>query len=118
MGVDVSKLSPVPQQLKKGNTSVQLSYNGVVDAANDNDVSLELLIDPGAPVVIIDENGASSKSVKWKQKFPLSVKSLSKTVTLTVTKVVTKPQSCSLRLEATDARGFRSACNSHIIIFK
>jgi hypothetical protein len=118
MGVDISTLKPDQPTLKKGVKQIQLSYNGIVDQANDNDVTLELLIDPQAPIGVNDDEGNLIKSVKWTQKFPLSVKALSKTVTFVVTRAVTKPQSCSLRLEAKDARGFRSACNSHIIIFK
>lgn len=118
MGVDISQLSSPSEPLKKGDTSVDFSYNGIVAAANDNDVSLELFLDPDAPIVLMDADGISNKSIKWKQKFPLTVKKLSKTMTLTVTRKLDKPQSCSLRLEATDARGFKSACNSHLIIFK
>lgn len=115
MGIDVSNLKPNPTVISKGTTAVELTYTAIVDSADENDAALQLFVDPKAPVFIID-NGNRVKSVQWNQTFPLKPKELKHSVQLELANTVDPPQSCSLRLEATSANGFKSACNSHIII--
>ncbi|NOT49762.1 MAG: hypothetical protein HOP10_00620 [Chitinophagaceae bacterium] len=117
MSLDVSVLKPDPGKIKKGVTSVKFTYNGIVSGVTDNKVTLELFLDPEAPIFIGDADGNLNKSIVYTQNFPSAIKSLSKTIAITVTQV-TALRSCRLRLEARDSKGFRSACNSHIIIFK
>jgi hypothetical protein len=115
MGIDVSRLKPKPDIINKGTTSMDLTYTGIVDSADENDAVLELFIDPSASVFILVD-GSRFKSVKWDQTFPLKPNELNHSVQLELTNNVDPPQSCSLRLEVTSANGFKSACNSHLII--
>jgi hypothetical protein len=115
MGIDVSRLKPKPDIINKGTTSMDLTYTGIVDSADENDAVLELFIDPSAPVFIV-VNGNKAKSVKFNQTFPLKPQELKHTVQLELTDSFDPAEVCDLRLEATSANGFRSACNSHIRI--
>jgi hypothetical protein len=115
MSLDVSALTITPNSFKKGQRTATISYTGLVDNVSDNPVTLDFMVEPAAPVFIIASNGSSVKSVRWRETFGTTHGTFTKTITIKVTTTPGSPQSCSLRLEAKDSKGNRSATNSFLI---
>jgi hypothetical protein len=117
MGVDVSRLNPSPQQLRKGVTVVDISYYGIVDNPNDNPVSLELHIEPLSPLFFV-ENGTRTKVLTGTKTLSATAPELCVWQThIEVTQKPAVPKACALRLEATDAHGYKSKTTSFVIYY-
>ncbi|CAC9975937.1 hypothetical protein [Flavobacterium panici] len=115
MGVDVSKLTPSPSVLQAGVTNVTMSFYGIVDAAEDNAVSLKLYVDPSLPVFFI-EKGNQKKVLSIKKTISHSDLAIyTWNVDIEVVNASPEPVACSLRLEATDSKGYKSSTNSFFI---
>lgn len=116
MAIDISKLNATPNVVSNGSNAVTISWMAIADSAADNNVSLELFLDPGFKIYAID-NGAKVKSIKWNAAFPFSYGLLQKNITIDMdTKGLSLPRGCSIRLEATSKQGYKSASNSFLII--
>jgi len=117
MSIDISQLKPSPDTVVAGTNNVTVNWQAFADNPADNDVSLQLFVDPLGPIYILD-NGNRVKSFVWSQTFPINkVSPLSKALVIEgVPAGVPLPVSCSLRLEATSKQGYKTACNSHIIL--
>ncbi len=117
MSIDISQLQPSPAVISSGSNNVTINWQAFADSAADNNVSLQLFVDPLGPLYILD-NGNRVKSLTWTQTFPVNtVGPLSKALVIEgVPAGFALPVSCSLRLEATSKQGYKSACNSHIIL--
>ncbi|GGH65772.1 hypothetical protein HNQ91_002010 [Filimonas zeae] len=116
MAIDISKLKATPNTVANGTISVTISWIAIADAAADNNVTLELYVDPGFQIYLIDK-GTKVKSISWSAAFPFTYGTLQKTFTISMnTGGLNLPTGCSIRLEATSKQGYKSACNSFIII--
>jgi hypothetical protein len=117
MAIDVSKLVPTLQNLKEGLNTVEMTYYGIVDNTADNPVRIKLYIEPSVPLFFID-NGVRTKVLKNVKPFSHTVPTLqSWTIKIDVTETFPAPKACALRLEATDAHGYKSSTNSFVIYF-
>jgi hypothetical protein len=115
MGIDVSKLRPTPSTLREGQTRVSLSYYAVVDGSGDNPVKLKLSVEPSQPVLFVKDNETTKVLTNQITVSSESPQLYTWDVVIEVRHTPDKPTSCSLRLEATDAHGYKSSVNSFII---
>lgn len=114
MSVYISKLLPNPQTIKGGATPVSIKYYGIIDSEEDNPIKLELMIEPGSNVFIL-EGGKRKKKVEKFIDFNSSFLAYSWEVEIEVALVSDVPKAASIRLEATDSNGFKSKSDSFII---
>lgn len=114
MGIDVSKLRPLPSTLNEGVTKVIMSYYGVVDNPEDNPVNLKLYIEPSSPAFFI-EKGQRKKILNKKEKFNTVPAMYKWEVYIEIIETPTTPTACSLLLEATDSKGYKSKTKSFFI---
>jgi hypothetical protein len=115
MSIDVSRLQIIPNSFRRGQRNAQILFTGLVGSLSDNNVRLTLMIEPDAPVYFLDANGNNVKVLRWSQQFGTTPDVFPKNVTVRVTTTPTQPESCSLRLEALDSKGYRSATNAFLI---
>ena len=117
MAIDVSKLTPTPQNLRQGVNEVILTYYGFVGAASDNPVRIKLHIEPSLPLFFF-ENGVRTKVLKDVKQFSdISPTMHSWPIEIEVTETFPSPKVCTLLLEASDALGYRSSTKSFVIYF-
>lgn len=116
MSVYISKLKPSPQTIGVGRSTITLSYYGIVDAEEDNPIRLDLMIEPETPLHFI-ESMRKKKKLKNDVEFNSNFLEYFWDVEIQVDKVDDRPKAASIRLEATDSKGFRSKSDSFIIYY-
>lgn len=116
MSVYISKLKPSPQTIGVGLSIITLRYYGIVDAEEDNPIKLELMIEPESPLHFI-ESRRRKKKLKSDVEFNSNFLEYYWEVVIQVEKVYDRPKAASIRLEATDSKGFRSKSDSFIIYY-
>jgi len=115
MSIDVSRLRIVPNSFKRGQRNAQIVFTGLVGSLTDNNVRLVLLAEPDAPVYFVDANGNNVKKLPWSRQFGTTPNVFTKDIKVRVTTTPAQAESCSLRLEAIDSKGYRSATNAFLI---
>jgi hypothetical protein len=116
MSVYISKLKPSPQTIGVGLSTITLSYYGIVDAEEDNSVRLDLMIEPETPLYFI-ESRRKKKKLRTDVQFTSNFLEYFWGVQIQVDEVSDRPKVASIRLEATDSKGFRSKSDSFIIYY-
>ena len=115
MSIDVSRLQITPNSFKRGQRNAQIAFTGLVGNLLDNGVRLALLVEHDAPVYFVDSNGNNVKVLRWTRQFGITPDGFTKDITVRVTSTPAQAESCSLRLEVIDSKGYRSATNKFLI---
>ncbi|SEN81693.1 hypothetical protein SAMN05192574_104241 [Mucilaginibacter gossypiicola] len=108
MSVSIGNLALDPQQIHAGTTSVNLTYEGFVTKASDNDVDLTFSICPNdTNIFIVDDKGKNVKSISYSQTFKVGAPpgDLSKSIKFIVLNAPAQPVICVVELVATTANG-------------
>jgi hypothetical protein len=71
MGISINSISLDPQNITPARVPLSVKYNGFVDSAPDNPVTITMTLENGTSVYIAENTTDEKKAVTWTDNLPL-----------------------------------------------